>query len=331
MRDSAITIESPHTLNGTFGSNSTRTSFKPDADSVKTARAPNLSPREFRSSSLNSILARLAFDGGYKIESVTDYDDQPGSIKHQVVKTMMRLDLVRNRSPPDQSTSHQDPVLVQYRQRFEGDSGAVAATSTSKTTKTTSTRWRSGFRACRFLHRLHRMATQAVPRDAANSLWNSATTRVRITVPADMVVCLRPASCRTPTRFLKQEWRDSGWTRRSTAEKAGLHHHTRRKPRPTNPAKQNQAARPGCFMPITSATSLSPPAASSSGMRWAWTSTAQRVLAMSYYPNEAEPLWSSTRPKRSRTPWKSTGGTRLRIPTRLRSASTVRCTAWSIR
>ena len=40
---------------------------------------------------MNSIMARLVFDGGYKIESVVDRNQDP--INHTIVKTMMRLDL----------------------------------------------------------------------------------------------------------------------------------------------------------------------------------------------------------------------------------------------
>ena len=40
---------------------------------------------------LGSLLTRMAFDGGYKIDSVTGSDDKP--LRHTVVGTMMRVDL----------------------------------------------------------------------------------------------------------------------------------------------------------------------------------------------------------------------------------------------
>ena len=70
------------------------------------AEAPTLRPRvTFRT--MNSILGRLTFDGGYKIESVTDDNDAP--IRHTIVKTMMRLDLDTPLAP-GQSTGFQ----IQY-------------------------------------------------------------------------------------------------------------------------------------------------------------------------------------------------------------------------
>lgn len=72
--------------------------FRPDSDAARTSSAPNLSSR-VSFNSLRSILARETFDGGFKIESVTDGDGDP--IEHVTVKTMMRLDLDRPLPPGD--------------------------------------------------------------------------------------------------------------------------------------------------------------------------------------------------------------------------------------
>ncbi len=61
----------------------------------------------------------------------------------------------------------------------------------------------------------------------------------------------------------------------------------RRPPRRASPPGR----RPGSSRPTTSATSPSPRRASSSGTRRATTSTNNPVMAMSYYPNEGNPLW----------------------------------------
>ena len=64
--------------------------FRPDSDNNVTATAPNLSGRS-SFNSIRTLLARESFDGGFKIHSVTDQEGQP--LKHTIVKTMMRVDL----------------------------------------------------------------------------------------------------------------------------------------------------------------------------------------------------------------------------------------------
>ena len=78
------------------GFNWIKTASSPDSDAVSTASAPSLSPK-LSFEAMNSILARTVFEGGYKIESVTDADNAP--IEHTIVKTMMRLDLDQPLAP----------------------------------------------------------------------------------------------------------------------------------------------------------------------------------------------------------------------------------------
>ncbi len=63
--------------------------YRPDADAVLTATAPELNRVSFER--LQSWLARETFDGGVRIESVQDADAK--ALSHTVVKTMMRVDL----------------------------------------------------------------------------------------------------------------------------------------------------------------------------------------------------------------------------------------------
>ena len=64
--------------------------FRPDSASAMAASAPNISSRaSFRT--LSSLLARLSFDGGFTLGGVHRADGKP--MAHTVVGTMMRVDL----------------------------------------------------------------------------------------------------------------------------------------------------------------------------------------------------------------------------------------------
>lgn len=63
--------------------------FTPDSDAALTATAPSMDRMSFNG--LRSILARNTFDGGLKIEHVQD--GQGKDLPHRIVKTMMRIDL----------------------------------------------------------------------------------------------------------------------------------------------------------------------------------------------------------------------------------------------
>ena len=64
--------------------------FRPDSDSTKTRSFPNLDSR-VPFNTMKGVFTRMAFDGGYKIDSVTDGKNKP--LPYTVVKTMMRVDL----------------------------------------------------------------------------------------------------------------------------------------------------------------------------------------------------------------------------------------------
>ncbi len=63
----------------------------PDADSVLAAPAPNLDADRVGIGTVQSLLARKHFDGGVKVTRVEDGAGNP--LKHTIVKTMMRIDL----------------------------------------------------------------------------------------------------------------------------------------------------------------------------------------------------------------------------------------------
>ncbi|WP_417730245.1 M1 family metallopeptidase [Rosistilla oblonga] len=75
--------------------------FEPGSDAIATATAPNLSDRA-SFNTIRSLLARESFEGGFKIHGVTDAEGGP--LKYTIVKTMMRIDLPTP-LPPGESTT----------------------------------------------------------------------------------------------------------------------------------------------------------------------------------------------------------------------------------
>lgn len=63
--------------------------YRPDSDDVLTTRAPDF--EEFPYRTMANLLARQEFDGGYQISKVED--EHGKALPHTIVKTMMRVDL----------------------------------------------------------------------------------------------------------------------------------------------------------------------------------------------------------------------------------------------
>ena len=79
---------SPHTLSYIW-LQLDQNRFRPDADEVLTRNAPNFEKLSFKT--MSSLLLRNEFEGGVAIESVIDERGEP--LSHVIVKTMMRVDL----------------------------------------------------------------------------------------------------------------------------------------------------------------------------------------------------------------------------------------------
>ncbi|MFN2481408.1 MAG: M1 family metallopeptidase [Pyrinomonadaceae bacterium] len=74
--------------------------FAKDSDAALTAAAPSFKDIPYRT--IDSLLARRDFEGGYRIAAVRDAAGQP--LRHAVVKTMMRVDLARPLAPAQSTT-----------------------------------------------------------------------------------------------------------------------------------------------------------------------------------------------------------------------------------
>ncbi len=255
--------------------------FKPDSDGVKTSRAPNLTPR-ISFQAMNSIMARIAFDGGYKIEAVTNAENQP--IAHHVVKTMMRLDLAK---PLDPGASTQ----INVRYSFNIVDAKVIRT-------------RGGYE---FFERdenyIYEMA-QWFPRIAAYTDYTGwqhkqflgrgeftlelGDYKVRITVPADMVVGAT-GSLQNAVDVLQPQWIERLEKAKSATKPLFII--------TPEEAKQNESKRSKDTKTWVFHANNVRDFAFAVSRKFIWDAMAvdvdgQKVLAMSYWPNEAEPLWS---------------------------------------
>jgi hypothetical protein len=259
--------------------------FEPDSASVTTARAPSLAPRS-SFGSMNSILARLVFDGGYKIESVTDADNSP--IKHTIVKTMMRLDLDEPLMPGESteikirySFNIVDAKVIRARggyEFFEKDDNYIYEMAQWFPRLVSYTDY-SGWQHKQFVGR-------------GEFTLELGDYTVRITAPADMVIAAT-GELQNPGEVLKAEWIE----RLAEAKQS-------QKPKfviTPDEAKANESSSSSEKSELTKTWVYDAKNvrdfAFAASRKFIWDAVGvdvdgKQVLAMSYYPNEAEPLWS---------------------------------------
>ncbi|MFK8111045.1 MAG: M1 family metallopeptidase [Rubripirellula sp.] len=255
--------------------------FRPDSEDVQTRTAPSLTPK-MSFDAMNSLLARSVFDGGYKIESVTDESMTP--IKHTVVKTMMRLDLDE---PLGQGESTHiniryayniiDAKLIRGRggyEHFEKDDNYIYEIAQWFPRVVAYTDY-EGWQHKPFLGR-------------GEFTLELGDYVVRITVPADMVVAAT-GTLQNTEEVLQAEW----VSRLAAAETAN---------KPVfvitpEEAKENEAKASGQTKTWVFDAENVRDFAFAASRKFIWDAmgvniNGKTVLAMSYYPNEAEPLWS---------------------------------------
>jgi hypothetical protein len=255
--------------------------FRPDSDSVKTARAPGLAPR-ISFQAMSSIMARMAFEGGYKIDSITDAQNRP--IRHQIVKTMMRLDL-------DQPLAAGESIQFKIAYSFNiVDSKVIRA--------------RSGHEFFEQDENYIYEIAQWFPRVVAYTDYTGwqhkqflgrgeftlelGNYQVRITLPEEMVVAAT-GELQNADEVLKPEWIERLESARSSKKPLFI----------VTPeeAKQNQAQRSERTKTWVFHAQDVRDFAFAASRKFIWDAMGvdvdgRNVLAMSYYPNEAEPLWS---------------------------------------
>ena len=255
--------------------------FEPESDSAITTTAPSLSPRiSFRG--LNSILARSVFEGGYKIESVTDEKQEP--MKYSIVKTMMRIDLDEPLMP-GMSTgfairySHNivDAKVIRARggyEFFEEDENYIYEIAQWFPRVVSYTDYQ-GWQHKQFLGR-------------GEFTLELGDYTVRITTPADMVVAAT-GELQNSKEVLKPEW--------ISRLKEAASSETPKFIVTPEEAKKNEANKGNKQKTWVFSAKNVRDFAFAASRKFIWDAMGvdvggKTVLAMSYYPNEAEPLWS---------------------------------------
>jgi len=254
--------------------------FKPDSDANLTQTAPTLDRVSFEA--MQNMLAREVFDGGVNIRFVKDAAQQ--DLKHTIVKTMMRVDLAKPLASGESTTFSigwdydiNNAKVIWGRTGFElfPEDGNCIYEIAHWFPRMCAYSDATGWQHKQFLGR------GEFTLEMGNYL-------VRITVPNDHVVAAT-GSLLNPDEVLSEQQR----TRLKEAETA------------THPlfvitpeeAKANEKSKPtGKRTWIFKADRVRDFAFAGS-RKFIWdamghNAEGNRVMAMSYYPNEAEPLWS---------------------------------------
>jgi hypothetical protein len=293
--------------------------FRNDSAAVMSHTAPSLAGR-VPFSSVQYLLAQSAFDGGYKIDSVTtsrafdkkanqaDNATESQPLSHLVVDTMMRVDLAKP-LPPHESTVIEityhynivDAKVIRARagyELFKADNNAIYEIAQWFPRVAAYTDY-TGWQHNQFL-------------GAGEFTLELGDYRVNITVPADMVVTAT-GTLSNPDEVLKPEWIERLASLKTSQKKVdGKNKSSKTKPTfiiTPEEAKANETAETGATdklknrgaKPATKTWSF----AADEVRDFAWAASKKfiwdampvqvgdrTVTAMSFYPNEAEPLWS---------------------------------------
>ncbi|MCM2369394.1 M1 family metallopeptidase [Aporhodopirellula aestuarii] len=282
--------------------------FRNDSAAITTQTAPSLSGRT-PFSSVQTMLAQEAFDGGYKIESVSEIKAggksrsrtaEPTPLTYMVADTMMRVDLQTPLAPGESTTiaiayhyNIIDAKMIRARggyEHFKEDDNAIYEISQWFPRVAAYTDY-TGWQHDQFL-------------GAGEFTLELGDYRVSITVPDDMVVT-GTGTLSNPEAVLKKEW----------IERLDSIHENNKPTFIVTPeeAKANETAKSGKSKGKKRTSSKS--SASDATKTWVFTADNVRdfawaasrkfiwdampvkvgdrtVTAMSFYPNEAEPLWS---------------------------------------
>tara|TARA_R110002049_G_scaffold309268_1_gene519598 strand:+ start:129687 stop:132131 length:2445 start_codon:yes stop_codon:yes gene_type:complete len=255
--------------------------FQPDSDANTTRRASSIGSRmEFKF--VQSMLARSAFDGGYKIESVRDAGG--ADLPYRVVKTMMRVDLPAPLLPGESTDVHLryafnivDAKMIRARggyEHFEDDDNYIYEISQWYPRVVAYTDY-AGWQHKQFLGQ-------------GEFTLELGDYRVRITAPQDLVIAAT-GELQNSEQVLKPEWRERLKQAASATKPVFVI--------TADEAKSNETAKGAGSKTWIFAASNVRDFAFAASRKFIWDAMGvdvdgQTVMAMSYYPNEAEPLWS---------------------------------------
>ncbi|WP_186776432.1 M1 family metallopeptidase [Rubripirellula reticaptiva] len=261
--------------------------FRPDGDSVTSAPAPSLAPK-ITFDAMSSILASMVFDGGYKIESVKSFDAKKSvvgdAMKFTIHQTMMRIDLDKPLAPGkslgfviDYQYNIVDAKVIRARggyEFFEKDDNYIYEISQWYPRVAAYTDY-SGWQHKQFLGR-------------GEFTLELGDYDVRITAPSEMVVAATGV-LKNADDVLKPEWKER--LAEATSAKKPMFIVT------PDEAKTNEPIRTKKTKTWEFRADNVRDFAFAASRKFIWDAMGvdvqgQKVMAMSYYPGEAEPLWS---------------------------------------
>ncbi|MGJ8694751.1 MAG: M1 family metallopeptidase [Verrucomicrobiaceae bacterium] len=272
--------KSPHTLTYLWVQLD-RNRFNRNSLGHQSAEAPEFKGMSFRQ--LDQTLATEKYDGGFKIDSLVD--DRGAALKHRIVDTMMRIDLP---SPLKPGKNFSYRMAWHYKLNNAGNSWGRSSFE----------KYKDGNKVFEIAQWFPRLAAYTDHRGWQNKAFQGrgefalefGDYKVAITVPDDHVVTAT-GELRNPDACLKKEWKErlkeAGNAKKPmfiiTPEEAG----------------ENEKSKPsGTKTWVFEAKNVRDFAWATS-RKFIWDAVKHRlpnsnkpVWAMSFYPNEGEPLWS---------------------------------------
>ena len=254
--------------------------YAPDSDAALTATAPQLKKLSF--GSLERLMARRVFDGSVKITAVRGADGR--SLPHTIVKTMMRIDLPRPLRSGESTVVQIDwnyqinnsrlvPGRTGY-EYFERDNNYIYEIAQWFPRLAAYTDY-AGWQHKQFL-------------GAGEFTLEFGNYLVRITAPADHIVAATGVLM-NPEQVLSEQQRARLEEARQAAKPVFI----------VTPeeAKANEQSRSDKTKTWVFKADRVRDFAFASSRKFIWDAQGHhvggnRVLAMSFYPNEGEPLWS---------------------------------------
>lgn len=272
---------SPHTLKYIW-MQLDRNKYTPGSMGHQSSEAPRLGKMTYNS--FESLLLKERFDGGFKIDKLVT--DRGGEIKHRIVDTMMRVDLP-------------EPLKPNQRFTFKVDWHYTITDSRTSWGRSNSEKFEKGGKIFEIAQWFPRVCAYTDTRGWQNKAFlgrgefalEFGDYKVEITVPSNHVVAAT-GELKNADKVLKPEWRK----RLKEAE-------TAKAPmfiiEPKEAAKNETTKAKGTKTWIFEAKNVRDFAWASSrkfiwdAVRHKLTTSGKPVWAMSFYPNEAEPLWST--------------------------------------
>lgn len=255
--------------------------FRQGSDGLTSTTAPSLSPR-ISFGAMKSILASRMFDGGYHIKSVTD--GEGNDLTYTDVGTMMRIDLPTPLAPGEQTS-----VAIDYWYNIV-DAKVIRARGGKEFFEEDKN----------YIYEI----AQWFPRVAAYTdfgAWQHkaflgrgeftlelGNYRVRITAPSEMIVA-STGTLQNPDEVLSEAWRERLVKAKDSQKPVFV----------VTPeeAKANEGVRGKTTKTWEFDAKNVRDFAFAASRKFIWDALGvevggKTVMAMSYYPNEAEPLWS---------------------------------------